>query len=47
VWLCTRNDALGNVAAVGSALGVFGTGMAWPDWPWAAQLRCWCRKAAG
>ncbi|MBY0411096.1 MAG: cation transporter [Burkholderiaceae bacterium] len=31
VWLCSRNDALGNVAVVGAALGVFGTGSAWPD----------------
>jgi cation diffusion facilitator family transporter len=31
VWLCTRNDALGNVAVMGAALGVFGTGSAWPD----------------
>ena len=31
VWLCTRNDALGNVAVLAAALGVFGTGTAWPD----------------
>jgi Co/Zn/Cd efflux system component len=31
VWLCTRNDALGNVAVILAALGVFGTGTAWPD----------------
>lgn len=31
VWLCTRNDALGNLAVVGAALGVLGTGTAWPD----------------
>ena len=31
VWLCTRNDALGNVAVMLAALGVFGTGAAWPD----------------
>lgn len=31
VWLCTRNDALGNIAVMGAALGVFGTGSAWPD----------------
>ncbi|MCA0215007.1 MAG: cation diffusion facilitator family transporter [Proteobacteria bacterium] len=31
VWLCTRNDALGNLAVMGAALGVFGTGSAWPD----------------
>ncbi|MEN0037319.1 MAG: cation diffusion facilitator family transporter [Cellvibrio sp.] len=31
VWLCTRNDALGNIAVVLAAIGVFGTGTAWPD----------------
>ena len=31
VWICSRNDALGNVAVALAALGVFGTGSAWPD----------------
>jgi len=31
VWLCTRNDALGNIAVLLAALGVFGTGAGWPD----------------
>lgn len=31
VWLCTRNDAIGNVAVMMAALGVFGTGTLWPD----------------
>jgi len=31
VWLCTRNDAIGNLAILLAALGVFGTGTAWPD----------------
>lgn len=31
VWLCTRNDAIGNVAVMAAALGVFGTGTLWPD----------------
>lgn len=31
VWLCTRNDALGNLAVMAAAAGVFGTGTAWPD----------------
>nr|WP_298117845.1 cation transporter [uncultured Pseudomonas sp.] len=31
VWLCSRNDALGNIAVLFAALGVFGTGSAWPD----------------
>lgn len=31
VWLCSRNDVLGNCAVLLAALGVFGTGTAWPD----------------
>ena len=31
VWLCTRNDAIGNVAVVGAALAVWATASAWPD----------------
>jgi Co/Zn/Cd efflux system component len=31
VWLCTRNDAIGNVAVLLAAIGVFGTGTRWPD----------------
>lgn len=31
VWLCSRNDALGNVAVMIAAAGVFGTGSGWPD----------------
>lgn len=31
VWLCSRNDAIGNLAVVAAALGVFGTKSAWPD----------------
>ncbi|MEQ1599638.1 MAG: cation transporter [Methylophilus sp.] len=31
VWLCSRNDAIGNVAVILAALGVFGSGSAWPD----------------
>ncbi len=31
VWLCTRNDAIGNVAVMLAAIGVFGTGHGWPD----------------
>ena len=30
-WICSRNDAIGNVAVMLAALGVFGTGDAWPD----------------
>lgn len=31
VWICSRNDAVGNVAVLLAAAGVFGTGTAWPD----------------
>ena len=31
VWLCSRNDAIGNVAVMLAAAGVFGTGSGWPD----------------
>jgi Co/Zn/Cd efflux system component len=38
VWLCTRNDAIGNIAIVLAALGVFGTGSGWPDFIVAAIM---------
>ena len=38
VWLCTRNDALGNLAVLAAAVGVFGTGRAWPDLAVAAVM---------
>jgi Co/Zn/Cd efflux system component len=31
VWLCSRNDAIGNIAVMLAAGGVFATGTAWPD----------------
>ena len=31
VWLCSRNDAIGNAAVLLAAAGVFGTGSLWPD----------------
>jgi Co/Zn/Cd efflux system component len=31
VWLCSRNDVIGNFAVMLAALGVFGTGTGWPD----------------
>ena len=31
VWLCSRNDVIGNIAVLLAALGVFGTGAGWPD----------------
>ena len=31
VWLCSRNDAIGNAVVMLAALGVWGTATAWPD----------------
>ena len=31
VWLCSRNDAIGNVAVILAASGVWATTSAWPD----------------
>lgn len=31
VWLCSRNDAIGNVAVMIAALGVWGSSTGWPD----------------
>jgi cation diffusion facilitator family transporter len=31
VWLCSRNDAIGNVAVMIAALSVWGTASRWPD----------------
>jgi Co/Zn/Cd efflux system component len=31
VWLCSRNDAIGNVAVIVAASGVWATASAWPD----------------
>ena len=38
VWLCSRNDAFGNIAVMLAALGVFGTDSAWPDLAVAAGM---------
>ncbi len=47
VWLCSRNDAIGNVAVMFAAAGVFGTGTLWPDVGVAvllAMLGLWAAK---
>lgn len=31
VWLCSRNDVIGNLAVVAAAFGVFGAQSGWPD----------------
>lgn len=44
VWLCSRNDAIGNIAVVLAAAGVWQTGTGWPDLIVAgimAGLFCW------
>jgi Co/Zn/Cd efflux system component len=38
VWICSRNDAISNVAVMLAAVGVFGTGSAWPDLAVAALM---------
>ncbi len=40
VWICSRNDAIGNIAVVAAAIGVFGTGTAWPDIIVATIMAC-------
>lgn len=31
VWICSRNDAIGNLAVMAAAGGVFASGSGWPD----------------
>lgn len=31
VWLCSRNDAIGNLAVIAAGVGVFATQTIWPD----------------
>lgn len=38
VWLCSRNDAISNLAVVVAASGVFATGTGWPDLAVAAVM---------
>ena len=38
VWICSRNDAVGNIAVVLAAGGVFGLNSAWPDLAVAALM---------
>jgi Co/Zn/Cd efflux system component len=38
VWICTRNDAIGNVAVLAAAAGVLGSGTGWPDYLVAAIM---------
>lgn len=55
VWLCSRNDAVANIAVVAAGAGVWASGSAWPDLlvgGCIAVLSCWAavsivRQAAG
>lgn len=38
VWLCSRNDAIGNLAVIAAAGGVWATASAWPDLVVAAAM---------
>ena len=38
VWICTRNDAIGNLAVLAAAAGVVGSGTGWPDYLVAAIM---------
>jgi Co/Zn/Cd efflux system component len=40
VWVCSRNDAIGNLAVLFAAMGVFGTSTGWPDVIVAAIMGC-------
>ena len=47
VWICWRNDAIGNLAVLFAALGVFGTDTGWPDVIVAAIMGGFGLRAAG
>lgn len=38
VWICSRNDVLGNIAVLAAAAGVFGAAHGWPDFSVAAIM---------
>lgn len=46
VWLCSRNDAIANLAVLAAAAGVFGTGTGWPDIVVASVMACLSVSAA-
>jgi Co/Zn/Cd efflux system component len=46
VWLCTRNDVIGNLAVMLAALGVLGTRSGWPDIVVAAIMATLALKSA-
>lgn len=46
VWLCSRNDVIGNLAVLLAAVGVFGTGTGWPDVLVGAVMACLALQGA-
>ena len=46
IWLCSRNDAIGNIAVLLAASGVVATGAGWPDIAVAAIIASLCLSAA-
>ncbi len=46
VWLCSRNDVIGNFAVLLAALGVFNSGKAWPDIFVALMMACFALQGA-
>ena len=46
VWLCSRNDAVANLAVITAASGVVATGTGWPDLLVATGIAALCLSAA-
>lgn len=46
VWLCSRNDVIGNIAVLLAALGVFNSGKGWPDIFVALVMACFALQGA-
>jgi Co/Zn/Cd efflux system component len=46
VWLCSRNDAIGNLAVILAPPSVFGTAQAWPDFAAATLMSMLSLNAA-
>jgi Co/Zn/Cd efflux system component len=46
VWLCSRNDVVGNLAVLLAALGVFDLGKGWPDIVVALIMACFAVQGA-
>jgi Co/Zn/Cd efflux system component len=46
VWLCSRNDVIGNFAVLLAALGVFSSGKGWPDIFVALLMACFALQGA-